>query len=221
MITRIKSFFLLLILIVEVSLYSQSFTLGLKAGPNFTNITGYNSIVSEYRQSINVSAFAFAPISKNIDGLFELSYEQKGFNYSLQDISNSMRTEGERIYDYLTLPVGFKYNFGKKLKPYAKIGIFLAILLDAKDIATETNYAVSPPVENSWDESIMYKTETIDLGIFFGFGIQYQFSSKFILLIEGNLKSGLMLLEPDQILVEEMRHKSFLLNIGFGYILNK
>jgi len=216
-----KTFLLMFLLIVEVSLYSQSFTLGLKAGPNFTNITGYNSIVSEHRTSINVTAFALAPMSNNIDGLLELAYEQKGFKYTAQDISNSTKTEGERVYDYLTLPAGFKYNFGRKLRPYLKVGIFLAILLDARDIATETNYATSPPEVNSWNNSIMYKTETIDLGIFFGFGLQYKIKSKLMILLDANLNSGLLLVEPNQIFVEEMRNKSFLVNLGFGYILNR
>lgn len=214
-----KTFLLMLLLIVEVSLHSQSFTIGLKAGPNFTNISGYYSFISSYKQSISVGAFALAPMGKRIDGIFEINYEQKGFKYSSQDISNSTKTEVERIYDYLTIPVGIKYNFGKNVKPYFKIGIFLALLMDAKDIGTETNYSVSPPFENSWEESIMYKTETVDLGIFFGFGIQYKFSSKFIFLIEGNLNYGLMLLEPDKILVEEMRNMSFLVSLGFAYTL--
>ncbi len=216
-----KTYFLLLLLIIEASLFSQSFTLGLKAGPNFTNITGYNSIVSEHRISINVTAFALAPMSNNIDGLLEIGYEQKGFKYTAQDISNSSKTEGERVYDYLTLPAGVKYNFGRKLRPYLKVGIFLAILLDARDIATETNYVTSPPEVNSWNNSIMYKTETIDLGIFFGFGLQYKIKSKLMILLDANLNSGLLLVEPNQIFVEEMRHKSFLVNLGFGYILNR
>jgi len=215
----IKYISFLLLLNVEVSLFSQSFTLGLKSGLNYSNISGYYPFSSSYRQSISAGVFAFAPISKHIDGFFELNFEQKGYKYTLQDISNSTKTEGEHIYDYLTFPVGFKYKFGQKLKPYVKIGIFLALLMNAKDIGTETNYAVSPPVDNSWEKSIMYKTETVDLGIFFGFGIQYRFSSKLMFLIEGNLNYGLMLLEPDKILIEEMRNRSFLVSLGFGYVL--
>ncbi len=209
----------ILLLILEVSLYSQSVVLGAKAGPNFTNISGYYPFISSHRESISAGVFVLKPMSKRIDGIFEINYEQKGFKYSSQDFSNNTKTEGERIYDYLTMPAGFKYNFGKNVKPYFKTGIFLAILMNAQDNGTETNYAVAPPEDRSWENSIMYKTESVDWGIFFSLGVQYKISSKILFLVEGSLNSGLLMLEPDKILVEEMRNKSFLVSFGFGYSL--
>ena len=215
----LKCFSIVFLFIAEPSLYSQLLSLGVKAGPNFTNIEGYYPFVSSYRQSVSAGVFVLKPMSKRIDGIFEINYEQKGFKYSKQDFLNNTKTEGERIYDYLTIPAGFKYNFGKNVKPYFKAGIFLAILMMATDIGVETNYAVLPPVGDSWQNSIMYKTESVDWGMFFSFGVQYQISPKFLFLAEGTLNYGLLMLEPEKILVEEMRNRSFLVSFGLGYSL--
>ena len=214
-----KYFFALFLLIFQVSLYAQSVILGVKSGPNFTNIDGYYPFTSSYRQSISAGVFVLKPMSKRIDGIFEINYEQKGFKYSEQDFSNNTKTEGERIYDYLTIPAGFKYSFGKNVKPYFKAGIFLSILMNAKDIGIETNYSVLPAESNSWENSILYKTESVDWGMFFSFGIQSKISSKLLFFVEGSLNYGLMMLEPDKVLVEEMRNRSFLVSFGIGYSL--
>ncbi len=39
--------------------------------------------------------------------------------------------------------IGFKYQIDAKLKPDTKIGVFLALLMNAKYLETETSYAVS------------------------------------------------------------------------------
>ncbi len=215
----LKYYSFLLLLIAHVSLFAQSYTLGVKLGSNFSNIDGYYSFISSYRQSVNGGVFLLLPMSKHIESSVELNYEQKGFQYFEQNFSNNTKTEGERIYDYITIPTSFKYKFGKNVQPFFKAGIFLAILVNARDIGTEINYGISPPTSNSWENSIMYKTESVDLGAFFSFGIQSNISSKFLVFVEGSLNYGLIMLEPDKIFVEEIRNRSFLVSFGLGYAL--
>ena len=213
----LKYIFFLLLLIFEFSINAQSYTLGVKLGSNYSNIEGYYSFISTYRQSFSGGVFLLLPMSKHIESSIELNFEQKGFKYFEQDFSDNTKTEGERIYDYLTIPTGFKYKFGKNIQAYFKVGIFLAIMINATDIGTETNYTNLPPTSNKWENSIMYKTEPVDFGTFFSFGIQSNISTKFLFFVEGNLNYGLIMLEANKVLVEEMRNRSFLLSFGLGY----
>ena len=211
-----------LVLILSANYISaQIYSAGLKAGPAFSNISGYYPYISTYKTGINIGGFVDYRFSDHAFISLDALYEQKGYKYEDQDISAKIRIEGIRYYEYLNFPFMFKYKFGKTVKINLTAGTYLGFLLNATETETEIDYSISPPTETTQNSSIMHKTESVDMGFSFGLGFERKVSTKLYLFFDSRINYGSMLIEPDKIFVEETRNKSLSLSFGLAYYLQQ
>lgn len=201
-----------------IDLQAQVFSFGIKGGLNYTNISGDYSFENEFKTGLNFGAFANFNFTRMMGVVSEINYEQKGFRYK----SYSNQTEqiiGEKRFDYLTIPILFKYQFGKNTKFFVTIGTYLGILVYAYDKGQITDESVLPPLVSSWNHDIYFDTQDVDMGLSFGVGLQIPLNRRFGLVLEGRYQPGLMLVEPDKMFIEEYRNVSMELNLGIIYHL--
>jgi len=201
---------------LTVNLQAQVFSFGLKGGLNYSNVTDDFSLPTDYRTGINIGVFANLNFTKNVGIISEFNYEQKGFKYSLASGIQQEYIKGEKSFQYFTVPILFKYQFGRSTRFYITIGSYMGILLAANDKGLYEDYTTTPNTITAWDDNIYRDTQDVDIGLCFGAGLQIPINYKFGLLLDGRYNSGLMLLEPDKIYVEEYKNVS--LNLSFGLV---
>ena len=163
--------------------------------------------------------FANLNFTKNVGIVSEFNYEQKGFKYYSSLGLQQQFIEGEKSFQYFTVPILFRYQFGTNIKFYTTIGTYMGILLAAKDKGVQMDYSVSPTSTIIWIDNIYHETQDVDIGLCLGAGFQFPINHRLGLLFDGRYKPGLMLLEPDKIYIEEYKNVSFSLSIGLIYHL--
>jgi len=197
---------------------AQVFSFGAKGGLNYTNISGDYSFENSSKTGINAGAFANFNFTKIIGVVAEINYEQKGFKYRSY-INQTDETAGEKSFDYITIPILFKYQFGKSIKFFVTIGSYLGVLVHANDRGQTIDKLTLPPLVNSWDNDIYFDTQDVDMGLCFGAGFKVPINQIFGLVLEGRYQPGLMIIEPDKIFVEEYRNLSLNMSLGVVYHL--
>ncbi len=197
----------------------QVFSFGLKGGVNYSKIEGDYALISESKTGGNIGAFANLNFTKNVGVVSEFNYEQKGFKYQSYSETLSEYLEGEKSFDYFSVPILFRYQFGKSTKFYITIGTYMGILLAARDIGYSEDRTINPIEVTNWNTNIYSDTQDVDIGLCFGAGIQIPIHPKFGILLDGRYNKGLMLLEPDKIYVEEYKNLSFSIDVGLIYRL--
>jgi hypothetical protein len=211
--------FQLIFILFTGTVHAQVFSFGLKGGINYSNIEGDYALVSDSKIGMNPGVFANFNFTKNLGVVSEFNYEQKGFKYHSDLESLSGRIEGEKSFDYFSVPILFRYQFGRSTKFYLTIGTYMGILLAARDIGFLEDLTTSPPIIKNWNSNIYRDTQDVDVGLCFGAGFQIPINKKFGIILDGRYNKGLMLLEPDKIYVEEYKNVSFNLSAGLIYHL--
>ncbi len=113
----------ILCLLLAAPLYSFA-QLGIKAGPNFANVTNASSVNSSSRTGFHVGVF-IAPTSKGIMGSrTEIVYSRQGYNYK------TGTNTGNVNLDYIVLPQYMTINITKLFQ--LQLGAQIAFLLNAK-----------------------------------------------------------------------------------------
>lgn len=210
----------LLLISQTLSTHAQVFSFGIKGGITYANISGNYSLINEYKTGLNSGVFANFNFTKNVGVVSEINYEQKGFKYNNGNFNNQvLRINGEKRFDYFTIPIFFKYQLGSKLKFYFNIGTYMGILLYANDNGFLTDYSTSPETTSQWNNNIYFDTQDVDIGLCFGAGFQIPVNKRIGILFETRYNSGLLLIEPDKIFVEEYQNKDLSLNLGLAYHL--
>ncbi len=167
-------------LIVSMGAFAQKVHYGVKAGANFavqSEIADYASN-SNIRTGLSVGAFGNYSLNEKMALQAELNYDQKG----------GKSDEATAKYDYLSVPVLFKYSLGKSdktaLKFNVNLGPYAAFLLQSE-------------VEIG-DQTIDMKdqTENFELGGILGFGMKYPVGKQNIVL---DLRMGLGFTQFDKV----------------------
>lgn len=173
-------------LLLTSTIFAQNeIRIGLNTGATLFNFRG-NSVVENSDSKIGFLAgisFEYY-MNENISIKTNLNYERKSLSQSggyYDENGIFIEMEANIHYDYLTLPILFKYEFGNTNNFYVNGGPFLGLLLNAKIKG-----------DNSPSDDITSLNKKIDGGLSLGIGTKFQLNSKNILSIELRDNYGLL-----------------------------
>lgn len=128
---------LALLLLGGVSAHAQGLRFGLKAGANLSNLAGDLTNEDRYENKLGFHGGAMLNIGLLDDGFLsvqpEVLFSQKGFQFADTEfnlLGNRFKSEGERTYNYLDIPVLLKV---KASSVYFEAGPQYSYLLKVKD----------------------------------------------------------------------------------------
>ena len=182
-----KIFTLCLFSLLSFPLFSQYINseIGIEVGPSITKLDSkpYDKHYHLVRIGYYIGLSYQYNFSKNISLRTGLAFEQKGFSSnnfrSFPDTNGILINEWYRIketFSYMTLPVLFRYNFGKK-KYFINAGPYVGFLLSHK---YEREKGIKFPAQTEQGTNGFNK---IDFGISAGAGFNFP--------IRSNLKGSL------------------------------
>lgn len=174
-----KAVLIALSLMISTGVFSQKIHYGIKAGTNFA----VQSELADYFQNNQIRAglsagfFGNYAFNDKMQLQAELNYDQKG----------AKSDEATAKYDYLSVPLLFKYSLGKSdqtaLKFNVNLGPYAAFLLNSELEMDDTTLDLT-------DE-----TENFEAGAILGFGMKYPVGNDHLLL---DLRLGLGLTSFDK-----------------------
>ena len=177
---KLKTILLAVLLAVStISVYSQpTLSLGLEGGLNLGNVSITPSQTSNSRTGLIIGGVLDIGISRNIGVTTGLRYTMKGFQ-----ITNGGATFTDKL-NYLEVPALLKVKFPlTEVKPYLVGGPVLGIRVSASE--EQSNGTQTADV----DASSAY--ETIDFGLLFGGGLDFNVATKTDLFIQAGYAFGL------------------------------
>lgn len=186
MILKLKYPFLFLFIFTIHTTISQNIRIGIEGGPSISSIRG-NEIVEE-----NESLISFE-VGGSIEYFFSESlslksgfiFEKKGYETeSVIDNYGGIPHDSYQVkatYNYLTIPLFVKYQFGNKLKIFFNGGSYLSYLLSSKSKVRSFGSSDHSELNNS-----------LDLGISLGTGVLFPLSEEFDLSFEFRDNLGLI-----------------------------
>ena len=191
----------LVLILAFGSLTAQNFNLGIKAGTNFA----VQSPIADYynnediRVGWHAGVFGNYSFNENLGLQAELNYDQKG------SVTNDVTNK----YDYLSVPVLFKYSLGKSWKTPLSFNIYAgpyaSFLIKAEtELDTEETSATIDMKDN---------TENAELGAIIGFGIKYPINES-SLLFDVRLGLGLTSFDKND---TEPKNKYIGLSLGYEF----
>jgi len=174
--------------------YSQSsdslmnkYSLGIIGGINFADMDFPNNQGPDAQEVTTLPGFAAGAVfdirfSESIYAHIELMYMQKGGNIE-EGTDPVNQPAGQINLSSIEIPLLFKYTFGDKIKPYLVVGPSVGYNLnsDIEFDLTGLNF------KGDLDEV----TETFDLGLTFGGGVQVPCDFG-IIFLEGRYTHGLL-----------------------------
>lgn len=171
--------FAALFAVSTISVYSQpTLSLGLEGGLNLANVSITPSQTSNSRTGLIIGGVLDIGISRNIGVTTGLRFTMKGFQ-----ITNGGATFTDKL-NYLEVPALLKVKFPlTEVKPYLVGGPVLGIRVSASE--EQSNGTQTADV----DASSAY--ETIDFGLLFGGGLDFNVANKTDLFIQAGYGFGL------------------------------
>ncbi len=133
-----KKIFFCLFLLFPCLMYAQ---LGVKAGPNFANITNADEINSSSRTGYHAGIFLAGSSKSILSSRTELLYSRQGYDFSTNTNSGTVNL------DYILLPQFMAINITKFVQ--VQIGGQMAYLLNAK--VDSTNNTGNPTADKILD----------------------------------------------------------------------
>ena len=153
-----KRSFFILVLAVLTLMSCAAPQVGVKAGVNMSRVSGDDADSFDSRTGLNVGLVAKTKVSDDFDVQTGLIFSQQGADYG-----ESMYT-GEYNLDYLNVPIMARFGIAEGLKLQA--GPQLGFLLSATD---KFNFD-----GGSGEEDVKDFTKSIDFGVNFGLGYEFQ-----------------------------------------------
>ena len=188
-----KTILFLLALIFTSSIYSQ-IKIGLNAGATYSKpYEGYMGFDAGIDFLIGASFEYY--LNENLLLKTNLNYERKSFGDSFPFTDNRGMLIGQikatTNFDYLTIPIMAKYEFGNSKKFFVNGGPFLGFLL------REENKADVPSVGQITTIDLINKK--IDVGLSFGIGTKIYINDKSNLNIELRENLGLLNISDNEV----------------------
>jgi|TARA_B110000902_G_scaffold163471_1_gene186962 hypothetical protein len=188
-----KTILFLLALIFTSSIYSQ-IKIGLNAGATYSKpYEGYMGFDAGIDFLIGASFEYY--LNENLLLKTNLNYERKSFGDSFPFTDNRGMLIGQikatTNFDYLTIPIMAKYEFGNSKKFFVNGGPFLGFLL------REENKADVPSVGQITTIDLINKK--IDVGLSFGIGTKIYINDKSDLNIELRENLGLLNISDNEV----------------------
>jgi hypothetical protein len=171
--------FSILFLLTSFYLHAQ---IGIKAGPNFANITKAGEINSTSETGYHFGLFFEGPVKKFLSSDTELLYSKQGYNYETSE------NTGQVNLDYLFLHQLLVLNFTEFVQVQA--GFHLAYLLSAKVDSTQVSTG------NSSTDKIIDLLNRFDYGL--GGGVEIHPIYQIVAGARINFSLGQLYKEPDE-----------------------
>ncbi|MBZ0201519.1 MAG: PorT family protein [Ignavibacteria bacterium] len=167
-----------MIIFLTPRVFSQSTGLGIEGGINIANVSSTPSVNLNSRTGFMVGGFADIGVSRIASIKPGIRYIVKGFTRSNNGFSLS-----ENLH-YIEFPILMKFGIPlNDVKPYFEAGPTLAIQLSASEDQTTANQS------NNYDAGSLY--ESLDFGLYFGSGIEYNVGNKISMFTGGGYSLGL------------------------------
>jgi hypothetical protein len=166
---------------------SKKYSIGIIGGLNFADMNFPNHQSSDDQEISSlvrsgIGAVLDIRFTENIFARFEPMYLQKGSKIE-EGSDPANQPEGQIKSSSIELPILFKYMFGKKIKPYLITGPTIGINLNS-----EIEFEITGIKFNG---DLTDVTETLDLGLIIGAGVQMPIGST-TLFLESKYNYGLI-----------------------------
>jgi hypothetical protein len=212
-----KKFTLLLLAGLSFSFaQAQSAKVGLKAGANYSNISGDLQNEDVYQNKFGFNGGLTANFSLTDDGFLsiqpELLYSQKGYQYRDEEytdlLGRKIKNKGSRHFNYLDLPVLLKINAGGL---FFEGGPQLSYLLGIRD---NTERSVNGAETEGWRKIEKDNLAELEIGYAAGVGFQATNGVSLGLRYNGSI-NDLAKSDPNNDELVNARHSVFQLQLGF------
>lgn len=177
---KLKNVLIALTMVLSaLSVYSQpNLALGLEGGLNLANVSISPSVTSNSRTGLIIGGILDIGISKNIGVTSGLRFTMKGFQTTGGGITSTWKT------NYIEVPALLKVKFPlTEVKPYLVGGPVLGIRVSASEEQSNGQQSADVDASNNF--------ESIDFGLLFAGGLDFNVASKTDLFIQGGYAFGL------------------------------
>lgn len=168
-----KLIVILAVLLIANSSFGQ-FRLGLKAGVNVANFTGFDEY--KIRAGFNAGPIVQINVAKLFFVQSELLYSLKGFKYDYED---SIWSDHSTIsLRYITLPVLFGFKAGKKIS--LKMGPEIGRLLSARNETVDFDISrVYKKFDIDADLALAYSYKKLAIDLRYNYGLKKLLHGRF------------------------------------------
>ena len=189
--------------------YAQKINYGIKAGTNFSNISG-DTEVDNYRVGLYGGLFVEVGLTDRISIQPEVLYSSQGAHETFKtfDASGVSSEEYTLRLEYLNVPVMFKYKVynGLNVQVGPQVGFLLNV--DQKTEVGSYGYTLYDETENINE----YITD-VNFGVNFGLG--YEFNNG--LFFDGRYNLGAINIAQEDNLSKGTELKNHTFQVGVGY----
>jgi hypothetical protein len=182
---KLKLFAVLFSLSVFSSIgYSQTtFSLGLEAGLNIANVSVTPSVSTSGRTALIIGGVADIGFTKSIGLVTGLRYIMKGYSNTFTNGNGVSQTDNVKL-NFIEFPALLKVKFPlTEIKPYLIGGPTLGISVSSTVESTAGTQSATSDVSSS--------VESIDFGLFFGAGLDFNVAPKIDLFAQTGYALGL------------------------------
>lgn len=178
------------------TIIAQSYTFGIRAGSNWSNVYGDVIKTEGADQSYKFNnGFSFGLTttmytSLNFGFSCDMLYSQRGTVF--HDINSSMSTETKKTFHYLEIPITFKYIITrfKNYRPNIFAGIQAAYLINATE-NIEGNDIAGNRKARIYGREISKEYNSFDFGFIFGGGFNAALIEGYWLALDARYFAGL------------------------------
>ena len=181
-----RQLLIFILLLLDVFFTSASgqdtkFTIAAEGGPSLTNLITSKQFKKYFIPVLG--GYAGILVQYNLSQYFSLrsglTYERTGTNFVVD--TYDIKVDYTYFFDYLTIPVMVRMQYGGKVRLYGTFGPFFSLLLSQQYFANggEQYYHITPDTHTA----IPINRNRIDFGIIGGVGMEIKILSKATLTI--------------------------------------
>ena len=193
---------------------------GIEGGPSRATLRGNSYLEDDHtsRLGMGIGMAAEKELNEHISIRTGLMYEVKGSALEIDAYDDTGYKTGtinsETSFEVLSVPVLFRYRFGKNLKPFVNAGFFGSYLLKAY-------YEIEPHGEfDGYYEDVTETMKSFDIGLSAGIGATYPLG--FHLKLSGEIRHNKGLLNISDVEVIDdgsIKTDATYFLIGLSYII--
>ena len=164
-------------LLTSIVVCGQNLSIGIKGGTLLSSVhkTDPREGITMYKDSHLTPTFglnAELRLFNSFYGVLEVNYEEKGFAEHYFSTFSSVaptppeslfRVDNKSSFNYIAVPILFRYKYGQKVKIYGSAGLSTSVLVDTKEL--NSSYLLA------------YNTKKIDLSGIIEAGLELNLST--------------------------------------------
>ncbi|MEL4307818.1 porin family protein [Joostella sp. CR20] len=190
--------------------YAQEISYGVKGGTNFSNLSGDNGGIDNYRVGLYGGVFAEFGLTDRISIQPEVLYSSQGAHETFKtfDAAGVTSEEYTMRLEYLNVPVMFKYEIYNGLN--VQVGPQIGFLLNAEQRVEAGNNGYTV-----YDETVNINEYITDVNFGVNFGLGYEFNNG--LFFDGRYNLGVTNIAQEDNLPSGTEFKNHTFQVGVGY----